>query len=422
VEDILFIVSSGQEDGGTAQLVHRVLQESSSTYPQLSNVRSVQIPLQRSRLQDWSCWLAAEVVNQWLNFSSKGIPVDEVIVKLGLAESENKTSPLLIHLNAGVSGVSLSSELLSRVSSIREQSNQLHCSPTEFQQWLEQKNTELSEWFSPIPKIPSSETSLHTGLERVRFNAEALNIKTQLHFKKALVSWRQAGLNSTLQFLQAFGERLTNIYAGYDKQRQIYKGKEDSAWRAFNNLCAQLQQRNFLSKRQVTLDAVLRGLLKAYSFKLEAEIYSQACQIVGKLRQEIHLLAFEFVQANDFLKRLRNEFMKNSPSEPFFAPLLKQCLTQRLEPIKFRREIEGVLGCPLNHWGKLKRSQEAIIRQQILFRINPLCIEVYAQCYANIMSLQTPNPQPKSLDKNTETLDSMNFLNSSQSQEELNFL
>ncbi len=411
MEDILFIVSASEADADTAQLVHRVLYESSSTYPQLSNIRSVQVPLQRSRLQDWSCWLAGEVVNQWLHLSATGMSVDEVMLKLGISEFENKTSSLLIALSAGGAGASLSSELLSQINLIRDQHSRLNYSYSELQQWLEQKNVELLDWLSPFPKTSSAEISLATGLDRVRFNAEALHIKTQLYFKEALVSWRQAGLSSTLQFLQTLGERLTQTYDGYDQQRQACKGKEESAWRAFNNLRAQLQQRSFLGKkRQVTFDAVLQGLLKAYSFKLEAEVYSQACQIVGKLRQEIYFLAVNFVQASDFLVRLRDEFIQNSPSEPLFAPLLKQSLIQHLEPIKFRREIESVLGYPLSDWGQLRRPQEAIIRQQILSQLTPICLEVYAECYASVVHLQTPNSQLESTHKNAEKSDSMNSL------------
>jgi hypothetical protein len=393
VENILLIISSKQEDAGTAQLVDRVLYESSSTYPQLSNISTLQVSLQRLRLQDWSYWLAGEVVDQWLNIPSIGISVDAIIAKLGLASSENKTAAFLSTLNAGAAGESLSSDLLSRIELIRDRYSYLKSySSTDLQQWLEQENIELSHWFSPPQKISSFPNAPLTGLERVQFNAEALHIKTQLYLKEALVSWRQAGLHSTLQFLQALGETLTHIYSGYDKQRQTYKSKEDSAWRAFNNLRTQLLQHSLLDKkRQVTFDAVLQGLLKAYSFKLEAEIYTQACQLVGRLRQDIHLLAFEFVQANSFLSRLKDEFTKNSPSEPFLAPLLKQSLTQSLDPIKFRREIESVIGCPLNQWGRLKQSQEAMIRQQVLSRLNTLCLEVYAQCYASIMSLQLPN-------------------------------
>jgi hypothetical protein len=423
VEDILFIISSSQEDGGTAQVVRRVLSESSRTYPQLANVRSVQISLQRSRLQNWSCWLAVEVVDQWLNFTSTGSSVDAVMANLGLAESENKPSNLLAALGAGVAGVSVASELQWHINSMRDQYNQLNYSHAELQQWLEQKNIELSDWFASTPQHSVPHNLPHTGLDRVQFNAEAVNIKTRLYFKEALVSWRQAGLHLTLEFLQALGERLTTLYADYDKQRQTYKIKEDSAWRAFNNLSTQLQQRSFISrKRAITFDAVLQGLLKAYSFKLEAEVYSQACQIVGKLRQEVYLLAFDFVQANDFLKRLKDEFRQNSSSEPFFAPLLKQSLTQRLDSIKFRREIESVLGTPLNRWGSLRQSQEAIIRQQIFTQLNPLCLEVYANCYSNLISLQVPNSQATHIHGSMNSLDSGNTLNGSQEQQESNFL
>jgi hypothetical protein len=130
-------------------------------------------------------------------------------------------------------------------------------------------------------------------------------------------------------------------------------------------------------------------------------------------------LAVELVQANDFLTRLREELTQSISSEPFFAPLLKQSLAQRLEPIKFRREIECALGYPLNHWGKLRRSQEATLRQQILSQLNPICLEIYAHCYIEIIDMKLHDSQLKSIDKIPNVLDSTSFLNGSRPQETL---
>jgi hypothetical protein len=46
----------------------------------------------------------------------------------------------------------------------------------------------------------------------------------------------------------------------------------------------------------------------------------------------------------------------------------------------------------MTQWGRLRQNQEALVRQQILARLTPLCLEVYAQCYANLIS-QNPEAQ-----------------------------
>ena len=412
MEKGLFIVSTGQTAVETARLAQRVLSSASSTYPQLANIRHLQVPLQPTKLQDWSAWLAVEVVDQWLDYSYMGVSVDLAMSKLGLATLENQSSVLLSTLNTGEPGVSLTAELSSRINAVRYRYSQEKGLRANWQQLLEQENIALSRWFSPPPKS-ASDGSARVGWERVQFNAEALQIKNQLYLKKVILSWRQAGLQTTLRFLQDFGERLTYIYTRYDRQRQIFSRKEASAWRAFNNLSAKLERQGSqgsfqTEKRQVTFDVVLQALLKTYAFKLEAEIYGQACQLVGRLRQEIHLLAFEFVQSSAFLGNIKSEFMQRSAEEPFFAPLLMQSLKQNLDSLKFRRQLEAAVNCPTYLWSSLRRPQKLMIRQQILSHLSPLCLEVYTQCYASLMSLQltdTPFDQASSQLAATKMLD-----------------
>lgn len=417
MEDVLFITSSNQAETGTAQLAHHVLSEASRIYPQLANIRPLQITLQRSKLNEWSAWLAVEVIEQWLDCSSIDMSVDSVLMKLGLVYSKHQVSPLLTTLSSGTGGVFLASELSSKVSSIQYRYSHEKDAEKNWQALLEEENLALARWFSRLPKTTAADSSL-TGSERIEFNAKALQIKNQLYLKEAIVSWRQTGLHSALKVLKALGERLTTIYAEYDQQRQIFKRKEASAWRAFNNLSSRLQEQNFLPrKRPVTFDMVLQALLKAYSFKLEAEIYTQACQLVGRLRQEIHLLACEFVQANRFLNQLKQEFMENSFNEPFLAPVLMHVLMQKLNVLTLRRDLEAALGRPAYLWGGLRQFQKAIVRQQLLSQLNPLCLEVYAQCYTSLMSLQMPGSQLESVEARSNRLMSQNFSDSSQQME-----
>jgi hypothetical protein len=411
VEDILFIISLSQEGESTAQLAHRVLLGASSTYPQLAKVRLLQMPTQRSVIQTWSACLAVEVVDQWLDDSTVGISVDSAVAKLSLAETEAETSLLLIALNTGPTGASLMSELASQIESMRDDYSQIKNSQIKEQKWLEQEHNKLSSWFSPPLSSVSSEKSTLVGLQQIQFNARALQSKNQVYLREILISWRQAGLHSTLLFLRALGERLTHLYEKYDRQRQMFKGKETSAWRAFDNLSVLLAQLSFSHrKRQVTFETVLQALSKAYSFKLEAEIYAQACQLVGKLKQEVYLLASNFVQSDGFLNELKRDFMQNSPSESLLKPLLRQSLTQNMDVLRLRREIESMFNRPAYLWGSLRQSQKAIIRQQILSQLGPLCLEVYAQCCASAINLQTPNSQPESAADNLEPPSTVEYL------------
>jgi hypothetical protein len=394
VQAILLISNSKQEDKSTIAVVNQVLSEASTAYPQLSSVRSCPLPLPIAKLQAWSCWLGAEVIEQWRYQPATETSVDAVLAKLSLIQPENQDSyALLTALNSGSAGTTLTSELATQITSIRHRYRQQKLSHADLQRWLELEIAAISTWFTEQPKTASLPTGTLTCLMQVQANADALREKMQLHLQEVLVAMRQSGLQVTLQLFKALGERLTGLYQFYEARRQTSLQREGSAWRAFYNLNAQLQQHTFLSRRRkVDVDAVLQGLLKAYSFKLEAEICTQACQLVGAIKQELHVQSTAMVQANTFLAQIQDRFSQQSGGEPLFAPLLKGYLTQRIDLSRLRREIEGMVGCSITQWGKLRQNQEALVRQQILARLTPLCLEVYAQCYANLIG-QNPEAQ-----------------------------
>ncbi|NJM64556.1 MAG: hypothetical protein HC851_02240 [Acaryochloris sp. RU_4_1] len=398
MQAFLLISSSNQEDKNIVTLLQHVLSEASTVYPQLSAIRAYALPCSIPQLQDWSYWLATEVIDQWRYQPTTKPSLDTVIAKLGLAPIDNgEMSPLLATLNSGIAGTSLSAELAAQITSLRHQYAQVKLSPTEVQAWLDLKMATLSEWFAPPANSASLPLETPTCLMQIEANADSQRAKIGLHLQEVLLTSRQSGLHYTLDFLKVLGEKLTSIYTDYEAQRQSYLRRETSAWRAFYNLSAQLQQRTFSPKRQQeNFEAALQGLLKAYTFKLESELYTQACQLVGGLRQAIHLQAVAIVQANAFLVRLKNKFIQQSVSEPMFAPLLKHHLAQQVDLSKLRWEIEGQVGCPITQWGGLSQTQEAVVRQRLLAWLNPLCLEVYAQCYANLMNFEesSATPQP----------------------------
>lgn len=390
MQAFLLISTSSQEDENTITLLQQVLSEASTVYPQLSAIRSYPLPCSIAQLQDWSYWLATEVIDQWRYQPTTKPSLDSVITKLGLTPTDNsEMSPLLAALNSGIAGTSLSSELAAQITSLRHQYAQVKLPPTELQAWLDLKVATVSEWFALPAESAALPLETPTCLMQIEANADSQRAKIGLHLQEVLLTSRQSGLHYTLDFLKVLGEKLTSIYTDYEAQRQSYLRRETSAWRAFYNLSAQLQQRTFSPKRQQeNFEAALQGLLKAYTFKLESELYTQACQLVGGLRQAIHLQAVAIVQANAFLVRLKNKFIQPGVGEPMFAPLLKHHLTQQVDLSKLRWEIEGHVGCPITQWGGLSQTQEAIVRQRLLAWLNPLCLEVYAQCYANLMNFE----------------------------------
>ncbi len=387
-EAVLLTSSSTQEGESPTAFVKRLLADLRADYPQLGQIQLSSIPIPLTKLDAWSYWLAAEMIEQWRNLPAKGTAVEEVIAEFGLVRLEGEEIPLFDQLDQGEEKASISAELAMRIAGIRHRYSQWQLFHPDVQQWLKQEMETLSNWFNQLPIPDSSPAGSERCLAQLRVNAKAIQSKARLQLKEKLLPLRQAGSRSALEFLKNLGERLTHIYEDYETQLQQCFKQENSAWRAFNSLSAQLQQRTFLPRRQpVEIEAILQALFKAHQFKLDVEMYTQACQIVGGLRQQIYLYAAEIVQADALLSRMRAELLLNCPHEPVFGPVLKKSLATRVDGLKLLRGIERLVGCPLNQCGKLRSGQQALIQRQMLAHLRPLCLEVYARGYAEITSL-----------------------------------
>lgn len=382
------LVSLGERSEETIALVHRLISEARTTYPQLSELNFLSIPLPIPQLETWTYWLAAQSVAKWRDMPVESISTEAIASELGL-ENTDTTHPLISALDKTATGTSLSAELAARLQLIGEQQNQRQLSNSNLHKWLEQEVAGLSDWFSPPQKTETlfSESGV-CCLSKLQTNAAALRSRTRLQLQELFVPLRHSGPRAILQLLKELGETFTSVCANYEAKRQNCLRREGAAWRAYYSLSAQLEHRSLIPRRRkVEREALLQAISKASNFKLEAEIYTLAGQVVGSLRQQTHVHAVSLAQADALLANLQSFFIQRCPTEPIFAPILKQYLAERVDISKLRRKIEVLVGCSLNQWGSLKSAQQVILREQILTQIRPLCIEIYAECYRSLINL-----------------------------------
>ena len=397
-------------------LARHLISEASNNYPQLSKLNFLPIPLPIPQLETWTYWLAAETVTLWRDVSAEGISVEEIASELGLIDTET-SHPLTFALDKTPSGTTLSAELTARLQLLGEQQNQRQLPNASLHKWLELEVAGIFDWFTPpqridTPAIFSSEAGVGCLLQ-LQANAVALRSRSQLQLQEFFVPLRHSGPRSVLQLLKNLGETLTNICANYEAKRQNCMRREGAAWRAYYSIIAQLATRRLIPRRRkVEREALLQAISKASTFKLEAEIYALAGQVVGGLRQQTHVQAIALAQADALLGNLQSFFIKRCPTEPIFAPMLKQYLIERVDVTKLRRKIEIIVGCSLHQWGSLKSAQQVVLREQILAQIRPLCLEIYAECCRSLLNL-SPEIQARSASPNSN-LSGLSLVNLSQ--------
>lgn len=393
-EAIAFI-SLGSNGEDNFSLVHSLVSEASANYPQLSQLRFVQVPLPVSKLEGWSYWLAAQVVMQWRELPAEDDLVTSTVEELGLESAEGGAS-LLAALDKTATDTSLTLQLATRVKSLKEWQPQQKLASS-MEQWLEQEAAELAEWFNPQPPIPciSSQPLMEASacLVQLHSNFIALRSKALCQLQGYFVRLQQGGPLVFLRWLGALSEALDGIRANYEAQRQNLLRLESSAWRAYYSLSAPLKERKWrlFDRDQRDWEAVLRAITTAYEFKLEAEIYTQAAQLVGELVQQTRLFAAEVAQVDTVLASLQSWLTQRCSVEPLFVPFLRDSLAKRVNTTQLRSEIETWMGCNLNNWGALDSTQTVALCEQILARTWPLTLEVYADCYRSILNLDPPN-------------------------------
>lgn len=390
-EAIVFISLGGK--GDSFSLVQSLVAEASTRYPQLNQLNFVQVPLPIDKLENWSYYLAAQLIAQWRELSVPKHSVEIIINELGLSNAASGgTFFAALDQTATLTPIRL--QLDKRLESLKQrQPNH----PSDKIKWLEQEAKSLAEWFTQLPPAPSG--SYHSSVEasgclaQLQSNMLALRSKILRQLEDYFSQMWQVGTRSLLLLLNSLIETFDRIRASFEAQRHDSLRCESSAWRAYYNLRSQLEEHSWrlFGQSSPKWEAVLSALAHAYKFKLEAEIYTQSAQLVGELAQQTRLHADSVEQIDTLFASLQNHYTQRGWVEPLFLPLLKNFLS-RVNSAHLRSELENSMGCSFDRWGTLDSTQTTALSEQILDRLRPLCLEVYAECCRCVLNLN-PNQQ-----------------------------
>lgn len=353
------------------------------------------------RLETWACWLAAETIAQWREAPAETFSVAAIADELGLTTSDETMAPLLTALCRTATDTPLLEELSLRIQTVHERLQQKKLQPHSHQthEWWNEEVAGLAQWFtqlSPTSSLPSHFPAATDGcLAQLHSTALVLRTQSQTKLRERLSELWQAGPQSALKKLRSLSEVLQNLQTNYETQRQDFLRRESSAWQAYNTLSVKLAERNWLlSSRNTDWEAALRALAVAYEFKIEAEIYTQASQLVGELVQQTRTYSVQVAQTEAMLASIQGWFIERCVTKPIFIPLLRDYLAERVNPVQLRRELEGWAGHSLNQWEISESVQIEALREQILSRLRPISLEIYSECCQSALILT-----PLNLDK-----------------------
>lgn len=395
-KEAIALISLGGKGEGNFSLVQSLVSEASVRYPQLNQLRFVHVPLPVSRLESWSYYLAAQVTAQWRELPMQDLSVQIIVDRLGLGLVGTR------ELSAALDkiGTSLTLQLAKRVELLGQQQQKF---ASYQKQWLQLEATKLAQWFTGLPATPSgsSRSSVEAKgcLAQLQSNVLALRAKLLRQLRDCFAQTQQIGPRSLLSWLASLIKTFDSIRADYEVQRQDNLRRESSAWRAYYHLNSLLEQRRWglFGQERSDWEAALSALACAYKFKLQAEIYTQSAQLVGELAQQTRLYADSVEQLDAKLASLQNYFTSRGLVEPLFLPFLQHFLSKQFNSTHLRSELESWMGFPFNQWSILESTQTTDLGEQILARMRPLCLEVYAECCRCVLNLESPSYQTSTM-------------------------
>jgi hypothetical protein len=402
------LFSSGKAGEQSIALVRRLATDASARYPQLMDLQFAPISLPVSRLETWTYLMAAESVRQWRTLVVEESETETYLMELGLI-SPAGTSPLLDALNQVGTETPLVKGLNERIQALYQQPQE-NFSALQYRTWIVQESANLADWFLGMP---TSAAILSQSLEEIggcivqlQLYAPTLHDKTLKKLKTCFAQLRRSGSQVVLNQLNLLSQALQNVRADYEGLRRDNLHKENAAWRAYDNLMAQSNPCKwvFFQKDHLDWKAALRALKLAYTCKLEAEAYGLASQLVGDLIQQTHRYMASLAQTDTLLSNLQKWYLEHCPSESVLPSLLRSFLVERMNPLELRRSLEIWAGHPLEQWGAAKSLPREVLREQILTRIRPLCLEVYGEC-CTAVTLAAAQPSAQ-LHRNKNSLDS----------------
>ncbi|PSM49877.1 hypothetical protein C7Y66_06720 [Chroococcidiopsis sp. CCALA 051] len=387
--EALALIRLGSRENSNFSLLQNLVLEASARYPQLRQLRFVNVPIPTSQLESWSYYLAAQLIVQWRSLPLLKYSVESVVSELGLNDPGSR-EPCFTTLNRTATATLLTKQLAIRMESLQQKCQQQLASQR--QQWLEQETRQLAEWFTS----PTAESG---SLAQLQSNVLVLRAKMLRQLQGYFDQMHQIGARSLLEWLNSLIKTFDSIRANYEARRQDCLRRESSAWRAYYNLNPQLEERRWklFSSDRANWQVVLSAFATAYNFKLEAEIYTQSAQLVGELAQQTRLYADSVKQIDDLLARVQEYFTARGSIGQLFLPLLQNFLVERVNAVQLRDELESWTNCTFDQWHTLDSSQTTALCEQILLKTRPLCLEVYAECCRCIFNLELLNRQDQTI-------------------------
>ena len=269
---------------------------------------------------------------QWCQQPIKPLAsVADILQDLGVKNKRSK-SEIIDFLDKTPKDITLTSEILSKIENL--QARQSRNKRTYLKSNFLQIESIVENWFESTdnPSLPTPTAILEANFKFLRIHSlnQIRDHLTQL--------WQTTGTEPLLNHLQALELDLQNAAEEYERERQHYLFKTNSAWRAYNKLAVKLDAEN--NHKKDNWESAWNALKLTYKFKSKAKIYFFAYKLVIQLIEQIQMYCQTLTATNKLLKNLQSWFAEHSSLRSVLLPSLLVHLTNEVDFYKLRNQFE----------------------------------------------------------------------------------
>ena len=221
----------------------------------------------------------------------------------------------------------------------------------------------------------------------VAFEHNVLRLQNQLHSRLEdiiLHGKEKSSLNGSINFLEKLSAKFHELEQEYGKERKKYIDKENGNLRTYSRSLDVLKSdEEDLHVLAENFRIAKKTLLNQYKFKIEAEAYSSAIQVLKKVESTNQHYLGILKDSNVFLSEIKDEFLGKIKNLDVLMPFMVES-ANHLNTDDLLKKVEQRVGHSLPSWGRFRSVTKEMVREALLLELEPIAQKI---CNATLSKL-----------------------------------
>lgn len=258
----------------------------------------------------------------------------------------------------------------------------------------------LDSWYADESR---SETFISLR-RQLRDNSLILKSRLYTRLEDIILYGQKSSLKGSLNFLEELASIFRELEQEYVKESARYIEKENGCLRTYKRSLSKLKVREdgdsdndlegllygvyrvfklkeklpYYQKLMENFKIAKNNLVNLYEFKIEAEAYSQAIQVIKRLDSNNQTCIDQLKSSEKFLREMREDFLAEIKMEKdnILLPFLLDDVSNSLNPSILLKSVEEKVASPLLIWGSHRRIDQKMVSLALREELEPIAQKI----------------------------------------------